>query len=125
MKGKQYLQTVLDSAMPLCLSPLDPTSKAFEELKFAEVQDLARKQHKCFDKLNGDEVEKFVRQKLAEEMVDADGGSSSHTSFDDLTFAEVWDLARRNYKDFDELNRHEIEELARQGHSEAMVCAGS
>lgn len=125
VKGKQHLQTVLDSAVPICSSPLDPVSRAFEELKFAEVRDLARKQHKCFDKLNGDEIEKFVRQKLAEEMVDADGGPSSHTSFDDLTFAEVWDFARRNYKDFDELNRHEIEELARQDHSEAMVCTGS
>ncbi|KFY65490.1 hypothetical protein V497_01381 [Pseudogymnoascus sp. VKM F-4516 (FW-969)] len=120
--GNQHPPAAVNSAVPLYPSPLAPISKAFDELKFTEVRDLARKQHKCFDELNGDEVENFARQKLAEAVVDTDGSSASHTSkaFDDLTFAEVWDFARKNYKDFDELNRREIEELARQGYSQAL-----
>ncbi|KFY53182.1 hypothetical protein V496_07832 [Pseudogymnoascus sp. VKM F-4515 (FW-2607)] len=96
---------------------------AFEKLKFTEVRDLARKKYKCFDDLNGDEIEKLARQKHSEEMSDAGGGLLSHTtrSFEDLTFEEVWDLAKKQYKDFNELNGREIQDLARQKYNEAMA----
>ncbi|OBT54219.1 hypothetical protein VE04_06342 [Pseudogymnoascus sp. 24MN13] len=104
---------------------LTPALRLFEDLTFAEVRDLARKQHKGFDDLNGDEIENLARQKYSEEMEHADEGVGSSSSsslphgsraFEELKFDEVWDLARSQHKDFRELNGHEIRKLAMQKH---------
>lgn len=125
--GEMQLQATPNSAESSSSSQLGANSRAFEKLKFTEVRDLARKKYKCFDDLNGDEIEKLARQKHSEEMSDAGGGLLSHTtrSFEDLTFEEVWDLAKKQYKDFNELNGREIQDLARQKYNEAMVCTDS
>lgn len=122
--GEMQLQVTPNSAESSSLSQLGANSRAFEKLKFTEVRDLARKKYKCFDDLNGDEIEKLARQKHSEEMLDASGGPLSHTTgpFEDLTFEEVWDLAKQQYKGFNELNGREIQDLARQRYNEAMVC---
>jgi hypothetical protein len=122
--GDMYIQATPNSANPPSSSHLASTPRAFEKLKFAEVRDLARKKYKLFDDLNGDKIEKLARQKHGEEMPDARGGplSCAPRAFEDLTFEEVWDLARRQYKDFKELNGREIQDLARQKYNEIMVC---
>lgn len=118
--------------VPSSSPSLTPTPKAFEELTFAEVRNLARKYHKRFDELSGDVLENLARQKHSEEMVhQARKGTSSSSSpgshasraFEKLTFAEVRSLAKKQYRDFDELNGDDIEGLARQGYSKALVCA--
>lgn len=107
--------------MPSCAPSATFTSKAFGDLTFTEVRDLARKQYISFDKLGGDEIEKLARKKHAEQAIYANDELAS-VLFGNLTFAEVRSLAKKQYKSFDELNGDEIEELARQGHSEEMVC---
>ncbi|ELR08498.1 hypothetical protein VC83_01211 [Pseudogymnoascus destructans] len=121
--GDMHLQVTPNSAKSPSSSHLTSTSRAFEKLKFAEVRDLARKKYKRFDDLNGDEIEKLARQKHGEEMPNAHSGPLSHASraFEDLTFEEVWGLAKKQYKDFNELNGHEIQDLARQKYDETMT----
>lgn len=41
----------------------------FDTLTFAQVRSLAKKQHKDFNELNTDEIEKMARQKHSEEIV--------------------------------------------------------
>ncbi|OBT79996.1 hypothetical protein VF21_01059 [Pseudogymnoascus sp. 05NY08] len=120
-----HLRATPNSAKLSNSSHLASTPTAFEKLKFAEVRDLARKKYKLFDDLNGDEIEKLARQKHGEEMADARDGSLSRASraFGDLTFEEVWDLAKKQYKDFKELNGREIQDLARQKYNETMTLA--
>jgi hypothetical protein len=125
------LPSLPNSSAPSRAPSLTPTLKEFRDLTFDEVWDLARKQHKDFNELNGHEIQKLARKKYDEDTVHAESedfpsqSSLPHASraFKDLTFDEVWDLARKQHKDFNQLNGHEIRELARQKHSEAMVCA--
>lgn len=101
---------------------LTPASKAFEDLTFSEVRDLARKQYMGFDKVGGDEMETLAKQKHAEQMEYAND-EVTRLFFDELTFAQVRNLAKKQHKSFEELNTDEIEKLARQKHSESIVCA--
>ncbi|KFY23371.1 hypothetical protein V493_05898 [Pseudogymnoascus sp. VKM F-4281 (FW-2241)] len=123
--GDMHLQTSPNSAESPSLSRSVLTPRAFEKLKFAEVRDLARKKYKLFDDLNGDEIEQLARKELPKGMPDADAGLLPHTSvsFEELTFEEVWDLAKKQYKDFNRLNGREIQNLARQKYDEEMASS--
>ncbi|KFY26742.1 hypothetical protein V491_01182 [Pseudogymnoascus sp. VKM F-3775] len=119
--------------VPSYAPSLTPTSRAFEDLTFSEVRDLARKQHKDFDDLKGDDIEKLARQKYSEEMAHADNGVGSSSSsplpngsraFEDLKFDEVLDLARNQHKDFHDLNGREIRKLAMEKHYGTAPRAG-
>lgn len=121
---EDLLPTLPITPMPSSAPSLTPAPRPFEELTFAEVRGLARKQYISFDKLSGDEIETLARQKHAEQTVYANDEVAS-LLFGGLTFAQVRSLAKKQYKSFDELNGDEIEGLARQGHSQELVCADS
>ncbi|OBT67069.1 hypothetical protein VE03_04448 [Pseudogymnoascus sp. 23342-1-I1] len=123
------LPILTTTSAPLHVPSLTPTPRAFGDLTFTEVRDLARKQYKGFGELNGNEIEKLAREKYSEETVHEDGGvglpsSSSfpHASkaFEDLKFDEVLDLVRNQHKDFKDLNGNEIRSLAMQKHCGTM-----
>ena len=80
VKEEKHRQATLSSAEPSCLSSSANPSRAFEDLTFAEVRDLARMQFKGFDRLNADEIEKLAKQKYFEAMVciNHKDASSSH-----------------------------------------------
>jgi hypothetical protein len=50
-------------------SSVSHTSGAFEDLTFRAVRDLARKEYKSFNELNGDEIEGLARQGHFQELV--------------------------------------------------------
>ncbi|OBT82949.1 hypothetical protein VE02_08170 [Pseudogymnoascus sp. 03VT05] len=120
LPGGNLLPTPPTTLVPSCAPSLTPASKAFEDLTFSEVCELARKQYMGFDKLCGDEMERLAKQKHAEQLQYAND-KLTRVFFDSLTFAQVRGLAKKQHKSFDELNTDEIEKLARQKHSEAIV----
>ncbi|OBU01348.1 hypothetical protein VE01_00136 [Pseudogymnoascus verrucosus] len=117
---EKLLPTLPTTPLPSCAPSLTPASKAFEDLTFSEVRDLARKQYMGFDKVGGDEMETLAKQKHAEQMEYAND-EVTRLFFDELTFAQVRNLAKKQHKSFEELNTDEIEKLARQKHSESIV----
>ncbi|KFZ08144.1 hypothetical protein V502_09514 [Pseudogymnoascus sp. VKM F-4520 (FW-2644)] len=127
-KSPELEQLLREDLLPTLPTPpmlssapyLTPAPRAFENLTFAEVRGLARKQYISFDKLSGDEMETLARQKHAEQRLYANNGYA-RLLFEVLTFARVRSLAEKQYKSFDELNGDEIEGLARQGHFEAVA----
>ncbi|KFY71374.1 hypothetical protein V499_08425 [Pseudogymnoascus sp. VKM F-103] len=117
---EKLLPTLPTTPLPSCAPSLTPASKAFEDLTFSKVRDLARKQYMGFDKVGGDEMETLAKQKHAEQMEYAND-EVTRLFFDELTFAQVRNLAKKQHKSFEELNTDEIEKLARQKHSESIV----